>query len=433
MSTNTSTLGLGDWKLMFPGLTTVALAGAILTCSERFHGTLAARALIIEVLAFICAAVFFANMIEQEDLFENTLGGLAVLVLPAAAVYFPHPISSTLYYSLIAFSCFAVVSEGKSTEEILRRGSLLFWVCGGALLAVSEIPLFEHSLPFLTRPQVHGFLSARLLLTLAVLLLYIGTAVARVARMNRPEPADLPPSGIEPLQSDDSILNAIMRPISLVACVILDALWAVANIVWKLMVYTWTQLNRLAGMLVWLVADELLNRDDLLRAIKAVVAVLLPLAAFHLAQDAAPFVVAYLRDQPFSSQIHGSFWKVLAYGLGMGVVLVVWFHLVDIVDLDEFDAERFQAVAARAAFCGSMLLVAFAAAGLLNYFVAKQTSLQEVGFENIGPYTFVMLGTLLCMLIYHSAKQVQAKKHTAAHGTIAVPAQSGQASSPPSP
>lgn len=395
------------WRLAMPVVAFLGFLTGLVVCADALHASTRLRIFVIEFFMWFLICILVAILLDEEDMIDAFEIALLILLVPALTVFSGGRLArtfSTIYYVMIAFACWGMAIDRKKGDRwgIVRQTIVTFWGASLSLLAVADVGVFRHERPFLSRATIFSLVDIRSLLTVAIVVLYCGAAVVRVAAMSRPNVKDIPAHDVEPIPASGSIFIAVLRPISIAVVFLVDVLWACANFVWKLLVETFAHLSRFARTVVDLVMDEILTWDEFTAVFRITAAALGHLFVLRITSLEAPSLLAYLRETPVSQ----GFPAVLGIGalaLVIAVTLLLTWHLIT---EDWLDGEALRLRGTGTAFCCSMIMIALSASGLLLFFASKQQWLQIVGFDRIGPFTISMLVLLVGMLLYHAARKL---------------------------
>jgi hypothetical protein len=349
-------------------------------------------------------AIFVAHLIDEDEPGVFTFGLVPLFLLPMMLTALQGRLYAFFYYTLVALGCLVYCKvEYKHTSLVVRRALTHFWVISGALLTLSRLEMLRHPVPLLSVRALQMFLDIRLIFLICFASLYAGVAVVRVASLPRPDIRELPDHGIEPIDAEPgSVLNAILRPVSVVVVIILGIAWSVAAFVWKVLAEVGAQLSRFARTMVELLIDEVFTLSQLIIIAQGVVLAVTPIFVFRFTYLSSPTIARYLNPAGLGGPPGPS---LFAVGLVAVVLAATWIVVGRVVGM----SNDINNLVTSGASCVSILMLALAACGLLTFFVAKLPWLDIEAFAKIGLFTILMLMFLAAMFLYHGTRSIGAR------------------------
>lgn len=404
------------WPYVFPAVVASSTIIGFMVASESLGASESLRRLSMNVLAWGVLMIFVTHLAVERPKLDDLAKVATLLTLPALMMSTSPPWS--VLWSTIVYTGIGVIAWLEATEEnragweVLRRALTTFWIVGGLLLSIADLSLFSHSRPVFFPEVALPLLDLRVIAGVIVCVLYCGAAMSATFRLDRPQIPDLPPLRIEAVASDsESALNAVVRPLSIVTVAATLVCWSILNLTWRMLAESFTHLSRFARALGRLLVNELITGEHLRIVFRGTLGLLAALLVSRFLNSVTPIFVEYVRSSPHN------FAEGVAEMLAMGVwcavlaaLTIVGFHGFWSDDL--FEADEIREYLTRGTYAAMMLLVAFAATGVVLLMVAKWPVTEIRGFETMGVFTKLMLFMIAIMAVYHAAQALLQRSKT---------------------
>lgn len=369
-----------------------------------------AEKLILPLIQIFCLLIIlgwvaFTGSRDGGDFFIGIVVFGLMLIAFVTAVIYPNHISfwaSLLILVLMSF--IAVEDKTDFSDDWTKFTAYIYtaWIVSSLFITLGRTSYLPYAEPLVSISQIHFLLDIRILATALILIIFIGKAVIDAADKGIPEIPALPNLKIPELESfaANNLGAAIVNPFINVINAILLVLQKITNLIWYMVATVGVYLYRVGSGLAEYFVKLILESEIWLAIGKTLLtftfAVIVILGTGYL----SPLIKFYLTsDTSFFSISADIFWIImlLAGGFAGSLCLIVLTGTIW-----EFKGN----LLGKAAFAGSMLLIAWALSAALAYGFNASAFMTLRGFNSMGIYSLFIIVIIGLVFLFQVARSV---------------------------